>query len=194
MIKINLLPQQKRAKVTNVEKDFVLFVLGIVFVAVSVYVVDYYYSGLLAGLNNSYSQKMQTKQMLEVQVARVNTVLNELSDIENRIQIIKDVRKKQGLPVKYIDEIVINIPQNKMWLETFTVSSSGAIVLTGVALDNQAFAAYVDSLRASHYIANVDTQRTSRRSVDGLGLISFQCSVIAQEYFENLNSNGTSNG
>lgn len=194
MIKINLLPQQKRAKVTNVEKDFVLFVLGIVFVAVSVYVVDYYYSGLLAGLNNSYSQKMQTKQMLEVQVARVNTVLNELSDIENRIQIIKDVRKKQGLPVKYIDEIVINIPQNKMWLETFTVSSSGAIVLTGVALDNQAFAAYVESLRASNYIANVNTQRTSRRSVDGLGLISFQCSVIAQEYFENLNSNGTSNG
>lgn len=137
---------------------------------------------------------MQTKQMLEVQVARVNTVLNELSDIENRIQIIKDVRKKQGLPVKYIDEIVINIPQNKMWLETFTVSSSGAIVLTGVALDNQAFAAYVESLRASNYIANVNTQRTSRRSVDGLGLISFQCSVIAQEYFENLNSNGTSNG
>ena len=78
-----------------------------------------------------------------------------------------------------------------MWLETFTLNANGNIALTGVALDNQVFARYVEDLRASNYIAIVNTQRTSRQTVDGLDLVSFQCVVIAREYFENLDINRT---
>ncbi|NLV97450.1 MAG: PilN domain-containing protein, partial [Desulfovibrionales bacterium] len=99
-----------------------------------------------------------------------------------------------GLPVRYIDEIVTHIPEDKLWFETFTLNANGAISLSGIVLDNQAFAAYVESLRVSNFIANVNTQRTSRRTVDGRGLIAFQCSVTAQEYFETFNVNGSTNG
>lgn len=194
MIKINLLPQQKRTKSTNIEKNAVLFVLGVVLLAASVFATDYYFSFQLSTLNASVVEKTQTKKILEQEVAVVNNVIQELKDIEGRIKIIKDVRLRQGLPVKYIDEIVVNMPQNKMWLETFTVNSNGNIALSGVALDNQAFASYVEQLRLSKYIASVDTRRTSRRAIDGLGLVSFECSVMAQEYFENINTNGTTNG
>lgn len=194
MIKINLLPQQKRTKSTNIEKNAVLFVFGVVLLFASVFATDYYFSFQLSTLNASVVEKTQTKKILEQEVAVVNNVIQELKDIEGRIKIIKDVRLRQGLPVKYIDEIVVNMPQNKMWLETFTVNSNGNIALSGVALDNQAFASYVEQLRLSKYIANVDTRRTSRRAIDGLGLVSFECSVMAQEYFENINTNGTTNG
>ena len=194
MIKINLLPQQKRTKSTNIEKNAVLFVFGAVLLIASVFAIDYYFSFHLSTLNASVVEKTQTKKVLEQEVAVVNNVIQELKDIEGRIKIIKDVRLRQGLPVKYIDEIVVNMPQNKMWLETFTVNSNGNIALSGVALDNQAFASYVEQLRLSKYIANVDTRRTSRRAIDGLGLVSFECSVMAQEYFENINTNGTTNG
>jgi type IV pilus assembly protein PilN len=194
MIKINLLPQQKRTKATNIEKSFVIFALGVVLVLGSVFAVDYFFSSQLAELNAGVAARTQTKQLLEKEVAKVNETIQALKDIEGRIKIIKDVRLRQGLPVKYIDEIVVNMPQNKMWVETFNIDANGNIALTGVALDNQAFVTYVERLRLSKYIASVDTRRTSRRAIDGLGLVSFECSVKAQEYFENTNTNGTTNG
>ena len=194
MIKINLLPQQKRTKSTNVEKSLVFFVLGVVVLFGSVFGVDYYFSSQLGELNAAVTAKTQTKTLLEKEVAKVNQTIQALQDIEGRIKIIKDVRLRQGLPVKYIDEIVINMPENKLWVETFTLDANGNIALSGVALDNQAFVTYVERLRLSKYIASVDTRRTSRRAIDGLGLVSFECSVKAQEYFENINTNGTTNG
>ncbi len=194
MIKINLLPQQKRTKTTNIEKSFVVFALGVVLVLGSVFGVDYFFSSQLAELNEGVASRTQTKKLLEKEVAKVNETIQALKDIEGRVKVIKDVRLRQGLPVKFIDEIVVNMPQNKMWVETFTVDSKGNIALTGVALDNQAFVSYVERLRLSKYIASVDTRRTSRRAIDGLGLVSFECSVKAQEYFENTNTNGTTNG
>lgn len=194
MIKINLLPQQKRTKSTNVEKSLVFFVLGVVVLFGSVFGVDYYFSSQLGELNAAVAAKTQTKTLLEKEVAKVNQTIQALKDIEGRIKIIKDVRLRQGLPVKYIDEIVINMPENKLWVETFNIDANGNIALSGVALDNQAFVTYVERLRLSKYIASVDTRRTSRRAIDGLGLVSFECSVKAQEYFENINTNGTTNG
>ncbi len=194
MIKINLLPQQKRTKTTNIEKSFVYFVFGVVLVIGSVFGVDYFFSSQLAELNASVASKTQTKTLLEKEVARVNQTIQALKDIESRVKVIKDVRLRQGLPVKYIDKIVVNMPQNKLWVETFNVDANGNIALSGVALDNQAFVSYVERLRLSKYIASVDTRRTSRRAIDGLGLVSFECSVKAQEYFENINTNGTTNG
>jgi len=194
MIKINLLPQQKRSKSTNIEKTAVFFVLGIIMMLVSVYAVDYYFSSELNTLQASVAAKTQTKALLQKEVAIVNSVIQELKDIEGRIKIIKDIRLRQGLPVKFIDEIVTNMPQNKMWFETFTLNANGNIALSGVALDNQVFASYVEKLRLSKYIKYIDTRRTSRRAIEGLGLVSFECSVMAQEYFENKNTNGTTNG
>jgi type IV pilus assembly protein PilN len=194
MIKINLLPQQKRTKTTNVEKSLVFFVLGVVLLFGSVFGVDYFFSSQLAELNAAVAAKTQTKALLEKEVAKVNQTMQALQDIEGRIKIIKDVRLRQGLPIKYIDEIVVNMPENKLWVETFNIDANGNIALSGVALDNQAFVTYVERLRLSKYIASVDTRRTSRRAIDGLGLVSFECSVKAQEYFENINTNGTTNG
>lgn len=194
MIKINLLPQQKRSKSTNVEKGAVFFILAILLMLGSVYGVDYYFSAELSTLQSSVAAKQQTRALLEKEVAIVNSVIQELKDIETRIKVIKDIRLRQGLPVKYIDEIVVNLPKDKMWFETFTINANGNIALSGVALDNQVFASYVERLRLSKYIKVVDTRRTSRRAVDGLGLVAFECSVMAQEYFENTNTNGTTNG
>lgn len=194
MIKINLLPQQKRSKSTNVEKGAVFFILGILVMIGSVFGVDYYFTAELSALQASVTAKQQTKALLEKEVAVVNNLIQELKDIETRIKVIKDIRLRQGLPVKFIDEIVVNMPKDKIWFETFTINANGNIALSGVALDNQVFASYVERLRLSKYIKSIDTRKTSRRAVDGLGLVAFECSVMAQEYFENMNTNGTTNG
>lgn len=194
MIKINLLPQHRRVRVTNVHKDASLFLLGLILLGASIFGADYYFSAQKHDLETLVQDRTQAKKLLEAQVAKVDAVQKELEKLKGRVEIIKDVRLRQGLPVRYIDEVASNVPQERMWLESFTLGANGNISLTGVALDNQVFASYVEDLRASVYIGSVDTQRTSRQAVDGLDLVSFQCSVIAREYFENLDVNGTTNG
>ncbi len=194
MIKINLLPQQKRAKVTHAEKDIAVLILVLIVIGASIFGVDFYFSSQISELQASVESKTAIKKQLEEKVKNVNTILADLDKLKSRVKIIKDVRLRQGLPVRYIDELIVNIPKNKMWVEGFTLNANGQITLSGVALDNQSFAHYVEKLRESKYIARVDTQRTSRKTIDGLGLISFQCSVTAKEYFENQDTNGTTNG
>lgn len=194
MIKINLLPQHRRVRVTNVHKDASLFLLGLIILGASIFGTDYYFSAQKHDLETLVQDRTQTKKLLEAQVAKVDAIQKELEKLKGRVEIIKDVRLRQGLPVRYIDEIASNIPQERMWLESFTLGANGNISLTGVALDNQVFASYVEDLRSSVYIGSVDTQRTSRQAVDGLDLVFFQCSVMAREYFENLDVNGTTNG
>lgn len=194
MIKINLLPQHRRVRVSNAHKDVSLFILGLILVGASIFGADYYFSTQKNELEALVQERTQAKKLLEEQVAKVNAVQQELEKLKERVEVIKTVRLRQGLPVRYIDEIASNIPQERMWLESFTLQGNGNISLTGVALDNQVFASYVEDLRSSAYIGTVDTQRTSRQAVDGLDLVFFQCSVIAREYFENLDVNGTTNG
>jgi type IV pilus assembly protein PilN len=72
------------------------------------------------------------------------------------------------------------MPEEKIWLESFTLNDKGGIEMKGVALDNQAFAHYVNALRQSPFIASVITRRTQLRSIQNLELVEFQCSVSAQ--------------
>jgi type IV pilus assembly protein PilN len=72
------------------------------------------------------------------------------------------------------------MPEEKIWLETFTLNGKGAIEMKGVALDNQAFAQYVDTLRQSPFVASVITHRTQLRSIQDLELVEFQCAVSTQ--------------
>jgi type IV pilus assembly protein PilN len=83
MIKINLLPQQKRTKSTNVEKGAAFFILGILLMFASVYGVDYYFTAELDELQASVAAKQQTRGLLEKEVAVVNSVIQELKDIES---------------------------------------------------------------------------------------------------------------
>lgn len=194
MIKINLLPQQKRVKSSSNNSGLLLFILGILLAGGIIGAIDWYTGHELEQLSIALKEKNKIADDLRGQVKHVNALMDELQEVERRIAAIKDIRIKQGLPVKYIDEVVVNIPRDKMWMTTFTVNGGKSITLAGVALDNQTFATFVESLRASNYVARVDTQRTARQNVDGLGLVAFRCTVTTKEYFNNAEVKDPSHG
>lgn len=180
MIRINLLPKQKRVQVSNVEKELALFFLLLVLIGIGVGFLHNWMSGQVGKLEVEYAQKEAEKLDLTKKVARVTKISSELTDLKAKVEIIKDIRLKQGLPVKYIDEMVSNLPAEKIWFEAFNIDSGGGISIRGVAIDNQAFALYVRNLRSSPYIASVVTQRTSKRDIQGYGLVEFTCNITAK--------------
>jgi type IV pilus assembly protein PilN len=181
MIRINLLPKQKRVSVTNVEKEFVLFLLLIVFMAASLFSFNIWMQEQVGALRSEKKQKEGLRATLQVKVDKVNSIKKDLDEIQRKIQIIKEVRTRQGLPIQFIDEVVRTIPPEKIWFESFTMDGKGAISIKGVAMDNQAFALYVNNLRQSLFISSVVTQKTSRREIQGLGLVEFSFNITAQE-------------
>ncbi|NLY41906.1 MAG: PilN domain-containing protein [Desulfovibrionales bacterium] len=193
MITINLQPQRQRARTIHVHTDAVVIAVVLFLLTSTLGGVHWYYSSQIAALQSEITAKTQIKNTLQERIGHINALLQEVETLQGKVKIIKDVRMRQGLPVRYIDELVVRIPANKLWVETFSLNANGLISLSGVALDNQSFAHFVETLRESKYVARVDTQRTSRHTIQGLGLVSFQCSVTTQEYFEQTETNGTMN-
>lgn len=193
MITINLQSQRQRPKAIHIPADLLVSVLVLVLLGATLGGTHWYYSSQITALQNEIAAKTQVKNALQERIGHINSLLQEVEALQGKVNIIKNVRLRQGLPVRYIDELVVRVPANKLWVESFSLDSNGLISLSGVALDNQSFAHFVETLRESKYVARIDTQRTSRYTVQGLGLVSFQCSVTTQEYFEQTENNGTMN-
>ena len=134
MIKINLPPQQKRVRATNAHGDISLFIFGLIILGALIFGVDYYFSAQKYDLESLVQKKEQTKKLLKVKIAKIKAIQEELKKIKNQIEVIKMVRLRQSLPVQYIDEVASNVPQDKMWLKTFTLNANDNITLTSIAL------------------------------------------------------------
>lgn len=181
MITINLLPQQTRAKVSDKGRVIFFTALGVLTVGGLLGASYWYFDAQVQELKRAVQERTQTKNVLLAQIGKANQYVDELKAIEQRIQVIKEVRLRQGLPVRFLDALVASMPPERIWFESLSLSADGQMTLSGVALDNQAFAAYVEALRQSPFIARVDTQRTSRRDVQGRGLVAFACTVATKD-------------
>ncbi len=190
MIQINLLPVQTRAKVSHVEKELVLFVLILVLAGVSMAMTQRWLGSQVHALEQVKQDRVQEKNRLLKRIKRINDIEEKLQATRTRINVIKKIRARQSLPVRYLDELVTTLPKDKMWFESLRLSANGGIQLNGIALDNQVFAMYVKNLRQSPYIQDVTLNRTSRKSIRELGLVAFQCSIKAGESEAKGSGNG----
>ncbi len=180
MIKINLLPQTSRGKVSNTTKQVVL--IGIAFlVALGVVLgANFWLGGNLTELKKQRTSLRKLDKKLESRVKKVKELEKDVEALKDKIKAIRKIREKQGLPVSYIEEIVRVLPASRIWFKSFRLNRSGEIEISGVAMDNQSFAQYVARLRKADYIRDVITKQTSRRTIQGYDLVGFDCEVLAQ--------------
>lgn len=179
MIKINLLPYAKRAKTSDIEKQIMLFGLLIIVLCTGILTAGIWTRGKINGLEEVVEEKQVQRQLLLSKVGKINKLQKELEEMDANIEAIKKIRSQQQLPVRYIHEMARRIPKDSIWFESLNLNRNGRLEVSGVALDNQAFARYVDNLRESRFIRSVNTQRTSRRQVANRNFIEFLCQISA---------------
>lgn len=177
MLKINLLPEQQRAKISNVEKELTLYVLMLILVGLCLGLLHGWSTGKINQLKTKKQAKIVLRQKLVSKVKQFNKLKKEMSEIKTNIEVIKQIRGRQGLAVHYLDELVTYLPKDKMWFESLQLNANGQIFLRGIALDNQIVANYIERLRRSKYVSGVYLRQTSKRNINGLGLISFQFDI-----------------
>jgi type IV pilus assembly protein PilN len=179
MIRINLLPQQSRSRVSNAVKQMTLISVLVFLALIAVLGANFWLGGKVSGLEDKKASLEQEHKRLEIRVSKVKDLQKEVDALQDKIAVIRDIRKRQGLPVIYINQIVSALPTSKIWFESFNLDSNGHISVSGVALDNQSFAGYVRDLRQASHIREVITQQTSRQQVQGYDLVGFQCRIVA---------------
>lgn len=178
MIRINLLPLEKRPKISTLRIDLSVLVLSCVLFGGAILLTHFWVSEQVKDLGRIHQAREAENAALMVEVGHVRSLEEELKAIVGRIEVIKKIRGIQSLPVRYVDALISVLPEERIWFETFALDKNGVLELTGVAMDNQTFAAYVEILRTSAFVRGVITERTLRREVQGLSLVEFHFRVM----------------
>ncbi|MEW6324065.1 MAG: PilN domain-containing protein [Nitrospirota bacterium] len=167
MIKINLLPYQKAAKVKRKQALEAQVLLGVLVLV-----------GLSAGLgffwlalNDNIAEQRETRQQLHVQLEELKRKVKEVEDVEQRkklveekIAIIAQLKKNQQGPVRVMDELSSHLP-SRVWLTSLT-QQGNAFDLEGRATTNFEIVDYYNKLKTSAFITDLQLIE-SRQGAEG---------------------------
>ena len=172
MLRINLLPirqLKKRAKARNqilsaiVAFFCLLFLLGLLGV---------YQTGTISALETQISELTQQKNSFAPILAEIDKMKKQKAELERKTAIINKLRSESSLTVRVLDEVANIVDNRRMWLNSLG-QEGNTLNLTGVALDNETVAQFMDKLKESPFIVDVNLTSSSLQVISGKNLKSF---------------------
>ena len=154
MIHINLLPVRQLKKQALLRQQ--LYIFGAIIAVVSMGV------GIVWMLDRRAIVQLEAEQaMLRADLERLKPIVDEVNTLERRekllntrIETIQRLRSNQRGPVRVLDELSRNLPE-QAWLETID-ESAGVYKVAGYALTNFAVADLLRNLQRSKEFTGVD--------------------------------------
>jgi len=174
MIEINLLPVREARRKESLRFQLSIAVLSLFFVVI-----------IIAYLNMSASNREQKvdKEMnlvetrlaeLEKIVGEIDKLKHEKAKLEQKRAVIRNLDRGRKRAAYILDELSQRTPE-KVWIESLEKSGK-SLKITGVALDNETIANYMDTLNRSKYFAGVELAVTEQISRGGMKLKKFSLS------------------
>lgn len=168
MIRINLLPVPKARKVkkqAELRSQLVLVVLVLVIMGIFF---SYTWFDLNKRLRGLQKAKVEATRELEDVKKKVETVLNfeeNKKNLEEKNAIIEQLKKKQGGPIRVLDEISKNLEPLKLWLTGLSLEGS-RVNLEGKAISNSEIVEFISNLKKSPVFSGVALVE-SRQTLEG---------------------------
>jgi type IV pilus assembly protein PilN len=161
MIKINLLPTKKKApkKVIDLQQQMILAVLILILLGIGL---GYYWllqSRTIASLKEEKAAKEALIRQQLNDLKAVESIGKSREEVKKKIDIIETLKKNQAGPVRLLDELAMAIPKGVM--VNSLVERNNHIDLNGEAFTNDDIVKFVDHLKASRFLANVNLLETS---------------------------------
>jgi Tfp pilus assembly protein PilN len=176
LIKINLNKKPKKIKI-KIETGglLVYFIVPIVLAAISVFLLQTSMDKKIDGLNNSIKNYNEKTAALMPKVRAVNAIKAKESQIIQKVNTIKMLKKEQMGPIGYIYYITSAIPRFS-WINSLK-SNKGDISVTGIALDGQVESIFMNNLSRTGFFDGVSLLQTSEIKKQGLRLQSFSLTM-----------------
>lgn len=178
MVHINLLPVRQIKQKAAARQQLVTAFLSFFLLLVVLGVLGFFQVSKANQLQHEITQLKTEKQKHAKTLKLIKQLEEDKGLIEKRIAIIKQLKKSSSLTVHVLDEVANFIPADRMWLTSVT-QSGVSLALAGMALDNRTIAKYMEDLKTSPYISNVNLVNTSLKSYAGrnLKVFSLSCST-----------------
>jgi len=178
MIRINLLPTEKRSEVSYLAREIMVFVLILVVYLAGIGWGYYYLNSQVGGLEKDKSAAEQRYLDLKQSVSLIEQIEAEIQEIQTRMGIVALLRSTQTQPIHILYALIRDFPEGNMQFEQVVMDKKGVMILKGISLDNQVYVDYLEKLTNSEYIVTARTRRTSIREVAGLDLVEFETEVL----------------
>lgn len=115
---------------------------------------------------------------LKVKVKEVENYEKNKKDYEEKIGIIQQLRKNQVGPVRLLDELSRGLP-DRVWLISLT-EQAGKIDMEGRAVTNAEIVEYINNLKASQYIRDIQLIESRQVTEGGIPVYNFKlkCTLV----------------
>lgn len=177
MIKINLLPYQKAAKLRRQQALEVQFLLAGITFAVFVLVLGFFWWSLNQKIDELTKNRDNMTVQLEIlkkKVKEVQNVEKKKKLVESKIAIIAQLKKNQQGPVHVLDELSRYLP-DRVWLTSLAQKGNG-FALDGRATTNFEIVDYVNNLKSSPFISDIQLLESRQTAERGLSIYRFKLS------------------
>lgn len=156
MIYINLLPVRAAQKKEKLREQIIILIVSLVLVVGACGAVY----GVLLGKMNDETTEIQIK---EQEINRLKTAIGEVGrfkklqdELKGKLDILDKLNAGKTGPVHLLDELSAAVPE-KLWIVSFK-EKDGAVTLSGVGLNEETIARFLQKLEESPYYQKVELQ------------------------------------
>ncbi len=173
MIKVNLLPVKRKRKKAEPLPPFIItmVITAIITGIVMAYLVFSFNSRLSAKKTEVANNEKKIAELKE-KIKAVENFEQLNKAIQQRSDVIEQLRKNQGVPVRLLDGISSLLPQG-VWLNTLSVSGDN-INIEGYGFTNSDVVSYVDNIKNSKIFTEVYLQESKSATVENVALYIFK--------------------
>lgn len=180
MLKINLLPVRQLKKRAKARKQLFGMFLLLILVLALLAATGVLQAQKISGLQTDIAALQKEKDSYKPTLDKIAKLKKDREELVRKSEIIKQLKSDSSLTVHTLDEVASRVDNQRMWLESLNQQGS-SLQLTGVALDNQTIAQFMDNLKESPFVQDVTLAGSSLKVVSGRNLKSFELNcVVAQ--------------
>jgi type IV pilus assembly protein PilN len=177
MLKINLLPVRQLKKRAKAKKQLLGMLVLFVTILACLAAVEVLQAQKIKSLEAEISALNKKKASYTPTLNKIAQLQKEREELARKTEIINTLKAESSLTVRVLDEVATKIDKQRMWLEALQ-QQKNALTLSGVALDNQTVAQFMERLKESPFVKDVTLSNSSQKVVSGRNLKSFELNCV----------------
>jgi len=154
MIKINLLLAKKEKKKAGIRREIIVLIASVVFLLFVLGLLQWKMNGARDDLLLDISSKEKEIAKNKSLTAELNKAKESNKLLDEKLNVIKSLRKEKSSPARVLDELRIDKPE-KIQFDSLKKEGS-KLGIEGIALDDETVANFMENLRKSKLFKNVD--------------------------------------
>ncbi len=175
MIHINLLPVRQIKQRAAARQQLATFIFSLCILLSVVAITGFLQASKVSGLQKDIATLQQEKQRLGKILKMITDLEKKKAIIDKQIAIVKQLKKSSSLTVHVLDEVARITPNKRMWINSLSQNGT-RLSITAMALDNRTIAKYMEELKKSPYISDVNLASTTLSNYQGADLKTFSLS------------------